>query len=278
MKLSLFFMLIGVLSASTKPITWRRISWKFLQKEPLDLDFCKGLGYDFAATMNFFLERNTSGFVSNTVFRALSLLDRTSCSKLIKPYTCGLLAPPFTGASGVIPPCRSLCQTAEESCKPILNFFSKFSPIQYDSCKHSQKGVDFRGKINKTEGNLECQRWNSQYPHKHSRTPEKYPDEDLEKNYCRNPDGEPGGPWCYTMSKRKRWGYCKIPMCPGPLFCEMLPVEGCVEWKYNETLKSYEREIIGTPKVRAAQQWLSVLESDVFNLQSLKDFLDNVRA
>ena len=64
----------------------------------------------------------------------------------------------------------------------------------------------------------------------------------------------------------------------GPLFCEMLPVEGCVEWKYNETLKSYEREIIGTPKVRAAQQWLSVLESDVFNLQNLKDFLDNVRA
>ena len=131
MKLSLFSIAIGFLLTSAKPITWRRISWNFLQKEPLDLDFCKGLGYDFSATMNFFLKRNTSGLVSNAVFRALSLLDRTSCSKLMKPYTCGLLAPPFTGAFGVIPPCRSLCQTAEESCKPILNFFAKFSPIQY---------------------------------------------------------------------------------------------------------------------------------------------------
>ena len=54
-------------------------------------------------------------------------------------------------------------------------------------------------------------------------------------------------------------------------------MEGCVEWKYNETLKSYEREIIGTPKVRSAQQWLSVLESDLFNIQDLKD-LGTIRA
>ena len=131
MKLSLLFVFNGLLLASAKPITWRKISWNFLQKEPLNLNFCKGLGYDFSATMNFFLERNTSGLVSNAIFRALSLLDRTSCSKLIKPYACGLLAPPFTGAFGAIPPCRSFCQTAEESCKPILNFFAKFSPIQH---------------------------------------------------------------------------------------------------------------------------------------------------
>lgn len=33
------------------------------------------------------------------------------------------------------------------------------------------------------------------------------------RNYCRNPDGEPGGPWCYTNDRNKRWEYCNIPSC-----------------------------------------------------------------
>ena len=28
-------------------------------------------------------------------------------------------------------------------------------------------------------------------------------------NYCRNPDNEPGGVWCYTKDRRKRWEYCR---------------------------------------------------------------------
>ena len=84
-----------------------------------------------------------------------------------------------------------------------------------DSCKNSKSGHDFRGKINKTRGNLQCQRWDSQYPHNHYITPKTHPKEGLQENYCRNPDDEAGGPWCYTMSKEKRWDYCDVPMCPG---------------------------------------------------------------
>lgn len=56
-----------------------------------------------------------------------------------------------------------------------------------------------------------CQDWNSQYPHKHEQT-----DKIMlrnSRNYCRNPDGEPGGPWCYTNDRNKRWEYCNIPSC-----------------------------------------------------------------
>jgi len=72
---------------------------------------------------------------------------------------------------------------------------------------------DYRGTKSTTVGGLTCQAWSSQSPHKHSRTPEKYPDAGLEENFCRNPDGEPKGTWCYTTSSGKRWDYCGVPSC-----------------------------------------------------------------
>ena len=59
-----------------------------------------------------------------------------------------------------------------------------------------------------------CQEWSSQTPHTHSRTPERYPDANLEANYCRNPDGQPGGAWCYTTDPNLKFEYCGIPNCP----------------------------------------------------------------
>ncbi len=37
----------------------------------------------------------------------------------------------------------------------------------------------------------------------------------VSENYCRNPDDEPGGPWCYTIDEDVRWEYCGIVTCPG---------------------------------------------------------------
>ncbi|CAH1777807.1 unnamed protein product, partial [Owenia fusiformis] len=34
-------------------------------------------------------------------------------------------------------------------------------------------------------------------------------------NYCRNPDGDNGGPWCYTSDPNIRWEYCELEMCDG---------------------------------------------------------------
>jgi len=32
-------------------------------------------------------------------------------------------------------------------------------------------------------------------------------------NYCRNPDDDPIGLWCYTTNPSVRWEYCDIPIC-----------------------------------------------------------------
>ena len=38
-------------------------------------------------------------------------------------------------------------------------------------------GKDYRGNVSKTKSGLTCAVWTEQTPHKHSRTPQNYPDE-----------------------------------------------------------------------------------------------------
>ena len=35
-------------------------------------------------------------------------------------------------------------------------------------------------------------------------------------NYCRNPDSDSGGPWCYTVDPSVRWEYCDGQLCNPP--------------------------------------------------------------
>ena len=74
---------------------------------------------------------------------------------------------------------------------------------------------DYRGTVNTTVNGRMCQRWYSQSPHTHSRTSENYPSSVLTNNYYRNPDGEPGGAWCYTTDEDERRKYCFVPRCKG---------------------------------------------------------------
>jgi len=65
---------------------------------------------------------------------------------------------------------------------------------------------DYRGPISHTKSGLTCQSWSSQTPHAHQWCQEY-------KNYCRNPDGDSGGAWCYTTDPDVPWEYCSVPDC-----------------------------------------------------------------
>eukprot|EP00058_Branchiostoma_floridae_P006680 XP_002592168.1 hypothetical protein BRAFLDRAFT_88108 [Branchiostoma floridae] len=78
-------------------------------------------------------------------------------------------------------------------------------------------GMTYRGTVSVTKRGRTCQRWDSQTPHQHTKTPAKYPKAGLEQNYCRNPDGDHGGVWCYTTDPGKKWEHCDVPT-PGKLF------------------------------------------------------------
>ncbi|XP_060550884.1 hepatocyte growth factor isoform X4 [Pantherophis guttatus] len=70
------------------------------------------------------------------------------------------------------------------------------------------KGATYKGNVSVTRSGIECQAWNSTIPHEHS-----YRGKDLQRNYCRNPRGEEGGPWCFTSDPKTRHEACKIPLC-----------------------------------------------------------------
>ncbi|CAH1799471.1 unnamed protein product [Owenia fusiformis] len=93
----------------------------------------------------------------------------------------------------------------------------EYCNVQQCECKTATLGKAYQGKISSTRSGKTCQRWDSQSPHGHGNNndPSKFPDDNLKdaNNYCRNPDNEPEGPWCYTTDSNTRWEYCNVKQC-----------------------------------------------------------------
>ncbi|XP_028670728.1 hepatocyte growth factor [Erpetoichthys calabaricus] len=74
-------------------------------------------------------------------------------------------------------------------------------------------GANYKGSQSATKTGLKCQAWSSMVPHEHSFLPSSYRNKDLQENYCRNPDNETSGPWCFTTDPDVRHQSCGIPQC-----------------------------------------------------------------
>jgi len=115
---------------------------------------------------------------------------------------------------------------------------------------------DYRGTINVTASGLECQRWDEQTPQKHSRTRKNYPDSNLIENYCRNPDNEQGGAWCYTTDPDVRWEYCGVPVC-GDFPTPTPPTTGndIYSCSYDDDQSDYRGAVSETEEGYECQAW-----------------------
>ncbi|KAL3876469.1 hypothetical protein ACJMK2_034312 [Sinanodonta woodiana] len=61
-----------------------------------------------------------------------------------------------------------------------------------------------------------CQYWNNQQPQAHNYTQAAdFPDSSVTsaKNYCRDPKGSRGQPWCYTTDPQVEFEFCDVPSC-----------------------------------------------------------------
>ncbi|CAL7933933.1 unnamed protein product [Xylocopa violacea] len=85
-------------------------------------------------------------------------------------------------------------------------------------CKLTQLGMEYRGAIAKTAGNIRCQSWYTEEPiHEISKdiTDKDFPEKSMKaaKNYCRNPTGDSRGLWCYTLEPSLIDDECDVPLC-----------------------------------------------------------------
>uniref|UniRef100_A0A7N6B7I9 Hepatocyte growth factor n=1 Tax=Anabas testudineus TaxID=64144 RepID=A0A7N6B7I9_ANATE len=70
-------------------------------------------------------------------------------------------------------------------------------------------GENYQGEQARTRSNLPCTPWTD-----HSNSGERgMLMVGLEGNYCRNPDKDKHGPWCYTNNSAIPWDYCTIKPC-----------------------------------------------------------------
>ena len=90
--------------------------------------------------------------------------------------------------------------------------------VSFADCKGLGTDPSYDGIESKTQSGLTCQTWMI--------THEIYNETNISnhflfkslrsaKNYCRNPNRRPGGPWCYTMDRNRNvtWDYCDIAIC-----------------------------------------------------------------
>jgi hypothetical protein len=110
-----------------------------------------------------------------------------------------------------------------ELFKNDASFSMSFNSEDLSSCKVTDMGLQYEGTLAVSSSGKTCQRWDSQAPHQHTRNdPATFlRDNSLEEanNYCRNPDAEPKGPWCYTTDPAKRWELCNVQKCPQAESC-----------------------------------------------------------
>ncbi|XP_054406719.1 hepatocyte growth factor-like protein isoform X3 [Pongo abelii] len=88
----------------------------------------------------------------------------------------------------------------------------EFCDLPRCDCYHGA-GEQYRGTVSKTRKGVQCQRWSAETPHKPQFTFTSEPHAQLEENFCRNPDGDSHGPWCYTMDPRTPFDYCALRRC-----------------------------------------------------------------
>ena len=64
--------------------------------------------------------------------------------------------------------------------------------------------------VNTTRTGRICQHWASRGYTDASFTGESVADA---RNYCRNPDNDPNGIWCFTTDPAVSYDYCRLPIC-----------------------------------------------------------------
>ena len=102
---------------------------------------------------------------------------------------------------------------------PVTRTFFSFDDVIMavyiidNSCLRMDRGQAYGGRVSQTREGVNCLPWEQVLASTMGAVPFHFVEESLRDNYyCRNPDRDWGGPWCFTSSFGDR-DFCDIPRC-----------------------------------------------------------------
>ncbi|KAL3882536.1 hypothetical protein ACJMK2_028872, partial [Sinanodonta woodiana] len=155
----------------------------------------------------------TSANMRNDILLESALVDAYKTAyndlrRLVQSYTKTLKDQVNVGITNVSSACNK-----EIILKLLKAEQDTLNTLETDLKECFKTAKTYQGKISITQEGIQCQRWDSQSPHKHHYNSSHFPDHELSsaENYCRTPEFPE--PWCYTTDPRMKWDYCGIPEC-----------------------------------------------------------------
>ncbi|XP_059483770.1 uncharacterized protein LOC132201555 [Neocloeon triangulifer] len=115
------------------------------------------------------------------------------------------------------------------------------------NCKLTKIGNDYLGNVDKTLSGKICENWSRAFSENELKD-FQFPEGSAKaaKNFCRNPDGDERGPWCFVLAGQRE--YCNVPFCNTEENCRLTGVgqeyqgsvstsvsgNKCQHWKFED--------------------------------------------
>ncbi|MGH0190245.1 UNVERIFIED_CONTAM: hypothetical protein FKN15_043345 [Acipenser sinensis] len=109
--------------------------------EPIAVEMCLGLSYNQTSFPNIWLSIPTQSGAAS-ILQHYQVLMELPCYRYLHLFTCSIFVPKCTGDGGVLQPCRSVCQSAEQQCKPSLEVLHVAWPFNCNLLPDSQDPIE----------------------------------------------------------------------------------------------------------------------------------------
>ncbi|KAG8438275.1 hypothetical protein GDO86_008821 [Hymenochirus boettgeri] len=106
----------------------------------------------------------------------------------------------------------SLCGTNKTTVEPVVSVVKV--AVGTEKCEPNF-GLDYEGNLSVTVSGLPCLPWKSSILDQ--RRKGFIPEVQLKENYCRNPDNDGEGLWCFVSHPNMTFEYCPMTYCDNPI-------------------------------------------------------------
>ena len=101
---------------------------------------CKGIGYNYTRMPNMLNHVNQEA-AALEVHQYWPLVE-IACSSSFRKFLCSVYAPSCTETSGVMLPCRSLCEESKKGCEPLMQKYGFAWPTKFNCKRFPVEGGD----------------------------------------------------------------------------------------------------------------------------------------